>query len=136
MKEWLTFATEHAVVIIDVLALIIIFVGTVECFLRGMGLLFSLRSGHERRDVWLRYARWLVAGLTFQLAADIIETSISTGWRTRRHSPPRATCVAPSTCSLGHLPGSRNRRALREERVIARIRNWVQPRHRTLLPED
>jgi uncharacterized membrane protein len=28
----------------------------------------------------LRYARWLVAGLTFQLAADIIETSISTGW--------------------------------------------------------
>ena len=80
MKEWLTFATEHAVVIIDALALIIIFVGTVECFLRGMGLLFSLRSGHERRDVWLRYARWLVAGLTFQLAADIIETSISTGW--------------------------------------------------------
>jgi uncharacterized membrane protein len=76
MKEWLTFATEHAVVIIDALALIIIFVGTVECFLRGMGLLFSLR----RRDVWLRYARWLVAGLTFQLAADIIETSISTGW--------------------------------------------------------
>jgi uncharacterized membrane protein len=44
------------------------------------GALFSLRSGHERRDVWLRYTRWLVAGLTFQLAADIIETSISTGW--------------------------------------------------------
>ena len=80
MKEWLTFATEHAVVIIDVLALIVIFAGTVECFLRGMGLLFSWRSGDERRDVWLRYARWLVAGLTFQLAADIIETSISAGW--------------------------------------------------------
>jgi uncharacterized membrane protein len=30
--------------------------------------------------VWLRYARWLVAGLTFQLAADIIETSITTSW--------------------------------------------------------
>ena len=60
MKEWLTFATEHAVVIIDVLALIVIFAGTVECFLRGMGLLFSWRSGDERRDVWLRYARWLV----------------------------------------------------------------------------
>jgi len=28
----------------------------------------------------LRYARWLVAGLTFQLAADIIETSITTDW--------------------------------------------------------
>jgi uncharacterized membrane protein len=80
MKEWLTYATEHAVVIIDVLALIIIFVGTVECFFSGGRLLFSSRSGHERRDVWLRYARWLVAGLTFQLAADIIETSITTSW--------------------------------------------------------
>jgi uncharacterized membrane protein len=80
MKEWLTFATEHAIVIIDALALIIIFVGTVEAFFRGAGLLLSSRSGHERRDVWLRYARWLVAGLTFQLAADIIETSITTGW--------------------------------------------------------
>jgi uncharacterized membrane protein len=80
MKEWLIFATEHAIVLIDALALIIIFVGTVECFLRGLGLMFSPHSGHERRDVWLRYARWLVAGLTFQLAADIIETSISTSW--------------------------------------------------------
>jgi uncharacterized membrane protein len=80
MREWLIFATEYAVIIIDALALIIIFVGTVECFLRGVGLMFSSHSGHERRDVWLRYARWLVAGLTFQLAADIIETSISTSW--------------------------------------------------------
>ena len=80
MKEWLTFATEHAIVIIDALALIIIVVGTVECFLNGLVLMFSSRSGHERRDIWLRYARWLVAGLTFQLAADIIETSITTGW--------------------------------------------------------
>jgi uncharacterized membrane protein len=34
------------------------------------------------RQAWLRYARWLVAGLTLQLAADIIETSISTSWQT------------------------------------------------------
>jgi uncharacterized membrane protein len=30
--------------------------------------------------VWLSYARWLVAALTFQLAADIIETSIAPTW--------------------------------------------------------
>jgi uncharacterized membrane protein len=80
MKELLVIATEYAIVIIDALALIIIFVGTIECFFRGTGLMFSSASGHERRDVWLRYARWLVAGLTFQLAADIIESSISTSW--------------------------------------------------------
>jgi len=36
----------------------------------------------EASIVWQRYARWLVAALTFQLAADIIETSISTSWQT------------------------------------------------------
>lgn len=78
--EWLTGITEYIVVAIDILALIVVAIGTGEAFIRGMLLMFSSPSAHERRDVWLRYARWLVAGLTFQLAADIIETSITTGW--------------------------------------------------------
>ena len=77
MKEWLTVATEHAVVIIDAMVLVLIVVGTIEAFINGLRLMLSSRSGHERRDVWLRYARWLVAGLTFQLAGDIIETAIA-----------------------------------------------------------
>ena len=80
MKEWLSVITEHAVVIIDALALVIIVAGTLEAFVNGLRAMLTSASGHERRDVWLRYARWLVAGLTFQLAADIIETSITTGW--------------------------------------------------------
>jgi uncharacterized membrane protein len=35
---------------------------------------------HDRRTVWLHYGRWLIAGLTFQLAADIITTSASPSW--------------------------------------------------------
>ena len=80
MREWLIVVTEAAIVVIDALALVIIVVGTVEAFVRGLRLLFSSRSGQARRDVGLRYARWLVAGLTFQLAADIIETSITLDW--------------------------------------------------------
>jgi uncharacterized membrane protein len=80
VKEWLILATEPAIVIIDGLALVFIVVGTVEAFVGGLRLMVSSPSGHERRDVWLRYARWLVAGLTFQLAADIVETSITTSW--------------------------------------------------------
>lgn len=80
MKEWLVVSTEYAIVVIDWLALIIIVVGTVEAFFRGLVLMFSSPTGHKERDVWLRYARWLVAGLTFQLAADIIETSITAEW--------------------------------------------------------
>ena len=80
MKEWLVLATEQAIVFIDAIALVLVLVGTVEALIGTAKLIFGERSGHVRRDVWLRYARWLVGALTFQLAADIIETSITTGW--------------------------------------------------------
>ncbi|MEJ1963743.1 MAG: DUF1622 domain-containing protein [Gammaproteobacteria bacterium] len=80
MKEWLTLLTENAIIIIDGIALLLVFYGTIEAFVKALPLMIS-DSGHERRDVWLRYARWLVAGLTFQLAADIIETSITESWQ-------------------------------------------------------
>lgn len=80
MKQWLTIATENAVVLIDALALVVIAIGTVEAFIFGVWATLHRPDGHLRRDVWLRYARWLVAGLTFQLAADILETSITTSW--------------------------------------------------------
>jgi uncharacterized membrane protein len=80
MKDLLVAITEPAIVVIDALAFVLIVIGTAEAFFGGLRLLLSSRSGHERRDVWLRYARWLVAALTFQLAADIIETSITESW--------------------------------------------------------
>jgi uncharacterized membrane protein len=80
MREWFVLVTERTVVVIDAMAMVIIVVGTVEAFIDGMRALFSSKSSHEKRGIWLRYARWLIAGLTFQLAADIIETSIRTSW--------------------------------------------------------
>jgi uncharacterized membrane protein len=80
MKQSLVYATENAVIVIDGLALVVIVVGTVEAFIGGLRVILASADGHEKRDVWLRYARWLVAGLTFQLAADIIETSITASW--------------------------------------------------------
>ena len=38
-------------------------------------------NGTERRAVWLMFARWLVAGLTFQLAADIVSTTSAPTWQ-------------------------------------------------------
>jgi uncharacterized membrane protein len=80
MREWFVAISEHCILAIDALALLIIVIGTVEAAVKAVPMMFSSPSGHERRDVWLRYARWLVAGLTFQLAADIIETSIAPDW--------------------------------------------------------
>lgn len=80
MKEWLAIATEHTVIVISFLALIVIFFGTLQAFFRSLYVAFGLSAAHDPRDIWLRYARWLVAGLTFQLAADILETSIAPSW--------------------------------------------------------
>jgi uncharacterized membrane protein len=81
MGEFLVAITDPAIVIIDMLALVIVVIATIDAFMRGMRLMLSSPNGHERRDVWLRYARWLVAALTFQLAADIIETAITEDWK-------------------------------------------------------
>lgn len=78
IESTLVEVSKAAILVIDAMALLIILAGTIEAFVNGIRVLVSSRTGHEQRDVWLRYARWLVAGLTFQLAADIIETSITT----------------------------------------------------------
>ena len=80
MKELFTLASEHAILVIDALALVIIVFAALEAFIRSVRGMFSPLPAHERRDIWLRFARWLVAALTFQLAADIIESSITTSW--------------------------------------------------------
>lgn len=80
MKEWLVTITEHAVILIDAIALAVIVFGTIQACIGGLTTCLSSSSSHDKREVWLRYARWLVVGLTFQLAADIVETSITTDW--------------------------------------------------------
>ena len=80
MLELLVSVTEFAVVAIDGIALLVVIVGTVAAFVAVVRALFSPLAGRDRRAVWLNYARWLVAGLTFQLAADIIESAITESW--------------------------------------------------------
>jgi len=82
MKEWLAFLSERAITLIDAVALVVILIGTVEVIVGIVRLSFGTRSHELMRNTWLSYARWLVAALTFQLAADIIETSISSSLET------------------------------------------------------
>ena len=82
MREWLAVVSEPAIAAIDVLALLVILVGTIEVSVTVARASFKPLGDQVARQAFLRYSRWLVAGLTFQLAADIIETSISTSWQT------------------------------------------------------
>ena len=81
MRELLDLAIEYSSLVIDAIALIVVVAGTLEAFIRGIITLSSPnRSIQGGRDIWLHYSRWLVAGLTFQLAADIIDTSLTPNW--------------------------------------------------------
>jgi uncharacterized membrane protein len=82
MEESLHAVTKLAMTVIDWMALVIIVIGTLEAFVNGLRAMFAYPdASHEARLVWLRYARWLVAGLTFQLAADVLETAIAPSWQ-------------------------------------------------------
>lgn len=73
-------ATRIAVALIDAIAVLIILVGTAAAFVSMLRVMRTKPEDHERRLVWISYARWLVAGLTFQLAADIIESTLVESW--------------------------------------------------------
>ena len=82
MREWLAIVSEPASALIDAIALLVILVGTLEVVFTVARAALKPLGEQLARRAWLRYARWLVAGLTFQLAADIIETSVTTSWQT------------------------------------------------------
>ena len=82
MHEWLVVASEYTIDMINAIALLFIVVATVRAAVAAAPGIFAPLSAVQRREVFLQYARWLVAGLTFQLAADIIETAITTSWET------------------------------------------------------
>jgi len=80
MREAFVLISEGAILLIDAFALAVILLGTAQAFVSSLREMVKPLPGHERREVWLRYARWLVAALTFQLAADIVETAITSSW--------------------------------------------------------
>ena len=81
MTDILLRATEVTVTAIDTLALVVVVGATAQALVSGIRLLPSSAPDAVKRMVWVHYARWLVVALTFQLAADIVETSIRTDWQ-------------------------------------------------------
>lgn len=81
MNEWLVAVTEPVIVALDLIALVVIVAGTVKAVWDMLRFLASpIRDRHARRQIWMTYSHWLVGALTFQLAADIVESSIAPDW--------------------------------------------------------
>ena len=81
MKETLAVVAMNVVMIIHVMALLVVGFGTVQAFIRSFRAMLSpSASGKHFHAGYIQYARWLVGGLTFQLAADIVESAFSPSW--------------------------------------------------------
>jgi uncharacterized membrane protein len=62
-------------------AVLIIAFGSIEAFVRILGILPGRPTTHgQRKEVWRRFGVWLLLGLEFELAADILRTVISPTW--------------------------------------------------------
>jgi uncharacterized membrane protein len=69
------------VMIIQAMALVVVAYGTVQAFLHSLRAIFRpTPGGRDFHEGYVRYARWLIAGLTFQLAADIVQTAFAPSW--------------------------------------------------------
>jgi uncharacterized membrane protein len=81
MEHWLTVSAGYVGLMVETMAVLIIVVGSIKAFFAAMGVMvFSPGSHEDMRSVWLDYARYLIAGLTFQLAADIVGTTVAPTW--------------------------------------------------------
>lgn len=86
MEAWLISATEATVLAINALALLFVACATLGMLLGVCILLLRMAQRGARAHraevgaIWLDYARWLVAALTLQLGADIVESAIAPSW--------------------------------------------------------
>jgi len=66
---------------VETSAVLIIAYGAIEALIGTFHAVVYRRSNSgERKEVWLCFAVWLLLGLEFALAADIIRTAISPTW--------------------------------------------------------
>ncbi len=66
---------------IQAIAIAVVAAGTAKAVVRFVRVTRDPQTRYaEQRVVSLKYARWLVAALTFQLAADVVGTSFSPTW--------------------------------------------------------
>jgi len=59
-------------------AILVIVISAIEALIGVFRVMLVNRSSAaDKRVVWLQLARWLVAALTFQVAADVVHTAIA-----------------------------------------------------------
>jgi len=68
--------------LVDAAAIVIVTYGSIEAVAMLARIVATPSATHgERKAVWRRFGTWLLLGLEFELAADIISSVISPTWQ-------------------------------------------------------
>jgi uncharacterized membrane protein len=78
MEELLKSFWGFAATIVEGAAALLITIGAVEAF--AMSLLRFRSPTAQKMQIWMHFATWLLLGLEFELAADVIRTAIAPTW--------------------------------------------------------
>jgi uncharacterized membrane protein len=81
MDDFVRQVTDYVELSLNAVAVLVIAFGTIEAVIAIVRAVVSKdTTGGMLRDAFIRFARWLIAALTFQLGADIVGTLIAPSW--------------------------------------------------------
>ena len=81
MEELLRVTANHVALAVETVAVLIVAFGAVHAVLAILaGLVRGPRHPGWGRQIWVTFGGWLLGGLQFALAADIVRSAISPTW--------------------------------------------------------
>jgi uncharacterized membrane protein len=82
MEEILVQFAQFAQRLSEAAAVIVVTFGSLEAFIKIVRIGVTPTATHgERKAIWRRFGMWLLLGLEFELAADIVGSVVSPTWQ-------------------------------------------------------
>jgi uncharacterized membrane protein len=82
MDDLLLRFTQIGEAFAEAAALVVVTGGSIEAFLKLLSIAVTPGATHgQRKEIWRRFGMWLLLGLEFELAADIIASVVSPTWQ-------------------------------------------------------
>jgi uncharacterized membrane protein len=82
VEELLVRFAGAAGLLVEAMAVLMVTAGAIDAFGRLLVVAVTRSTGHgARKAIWRRFGTWLLLGLEFELAADIIGSVVSPTWQ-------------------------------------------------------
>ena len=82
MEELFHSISNGLALLVEMVAVLVVAFGSLEAFAKLLWIVITPGATHgERKAIWRRFGMWLLLGLEFELAADIIDSVISPTWQ-------------------------------------------------------